>query len=240
MAKIPYSRADLEQQLKLQLELLQQLTSSFDSGNELMALPIATCIRVLLHDTDASLSLLRRLGLKGKFHSTSKSKASSTNAGPYIGLVGVPFGPKKIEGYIPCLDDSTFGLVEFDNYWGEVIIIDKNGNIFCRKDIVLKIANEDGGAHIDKIGLEKKYQELTRQNSIGWTITEKSTSLSMPILGLEKASIRQIAHEILKTLVPDYPEQKMKAEGVTMLMSGTFFGGKKWGMGNGEHDVSVN
>jgi hypothetical protein len=46
------------------LKLLQALGGCFDRGNEIVALSMATAVRVLVHDTPKSTSLLTHLGMK--------------------------------------------------------------------------------------------------------------------------------------------------------------------------------
>ena len=52
--------------LKVQLELLRSYTEHFDSGMIHMALPMATQVRVLIHQTDKYNSLLHQLDLDNK------------------------------------------------------------------------------------------------------------------------------------------------------------------------------
>ena len=97
--------------------------------------------------------------------------------------------------------------VDFDTYWNKIIILDKEGNTFTRKQIIDAIANQDGGAHVDP-ELKKEYVDFSRKNSMGWvhSIDDKNWN---PVMGAELASVRQIAHEILRTLIPSYPIKKM-------------------------------
>ncbi len=60
------------------------------------------------------------------------------------------------------------------------------------------MADKEGGAHIDP-KLNHAYANLSRFNSLGWRVFYKGENkdfLNSPVL----PSIRQIAHEILKTL----------------------------------------
>ncbi|MDQ0276565.1 hypothetical protein QO003_000868 [Arthrobacter silviterrae] len=54
----------------------------------------------------------------------------------------------------------------FLEWWNQIILQDQLSSTFTRQDIVLGLANKDGGAHVDPI-LTDKYYALTRQNSIG-------------------------------------------------------------------------
>ena len=74
-------------------------------------------------------------------------------------------------------------------------------------DIVLAISNKDGGAHIDP-ELEPEYAKLSRENSLGRSMQKdgKWQGLETP----ELASVRQIGHEVLKTLIEGYEKQPIQ------------------------------
>jgi len=113
------------------------------------------------------------------------------------------FGAKGAK-YSPPLDDrpSIFlRQTSFEEWWNEVIIKDGNGTTFSREDIVLSVANTDGGVHVDP-HLEEEYAELSRKNSLGWA--SKTNDSQSPLEHPELATVRQIAHEILKTFVQGY------------------------------------
>jgi hypothetical protein len=77
-------------------------------------------------------------------------------------------------------------------------------SVFTRKDLVLSIANQDGGAHVDP-QLDEDYAGLTRKNSIGWVAEIDGKIIpneSNPAL----ASIRQIAYKVLESLKRKLPE----------------------------------
>ena len=70
--------------------------------------------------------------------------------------------------------------------------------------MVLTVANKEGGTHIDP-KLDEAYANLSRFNSLGWKVfmsgVEKDFN-NTPVL----PSIRQIAHEVLKTLKDEFPD----------------------------------
>lgn len=226
MTNIRQTQVELKRNLDEQLELLSRLADAYDTGNTLMAKPMATCIRILVHDTLKSHSLLSQLGLKsGKFLSTAVPKEDKPNmvrVGSYSALLAIASGSKS--GYTPYLDDLPFGqtrMLNFDDYWHEEIFTDANSNSFTRKDIVLYVANQDGGAHVDP-ELEKKYIELTRQNSLGWKVSNDGRNWT-DLTGAELASIRQIGHELLWTLIPSYPTKKITNQSGLMIGAAGIF-----------------
>jgi hypothetical protein len=109
-------------------------------------------------------------------------------------------------GYYPYLDDVVPGvthLITFDQFWQEEIVFSDNvGGQFTRKDLVLYVSDQGGGAHVDS-KVDEKFYNVTRRNSAGWLERTKSGE-NKPVDLVELATIRQIAHEVLKTLIPNY------------------------------------
>jgi len=69
---------------------------------------------------------------------------------------------------------------------------------FCRRDLILNVADTDGGAHVDP-DLDEAYTDLSRKNSLGWMFfvgNIEETFIGRP----ELACMRQIAEEVLITL----------------------------------------
>ena len=223
MSKQPQSQKELLKQLNDQFELLKILSDSFDSGNRVVAKLMATTLRVLLHDTNSSYSLLKQLNLKcRKFFDSSvdfEIGLHSQRVGSFCGLVGVSAGAS--ETYIPYLDDSVgdiFGFADFDKYWNRVIFIDSKNTSYTRKDIVLAVANQDGGAHVDP-EIDIKYRQLARENSLGYETSVDGKLWNKPD-GAELAAVRQIVHEILRSFLPEYPNKKMVGTGNGIILGG--------------------
>jgi hypothetical protein len=63
--KISLTLAELECHLAEQLQFLQVSAAAFDAGFEGEAKRLAVVLRILLHDTKSSKSLLGQLGRKG-------------------------------------------------------------------------------------------------------------------------------------------------------------------------------
>jgi hypothetical protein len=95
--------------------------------------------------------------------------------------------------------------VDFTQWWDKKIVIrDNQKNTFTRKDLVLTIANTEGGAHVDP-NLDQAYANLSRFHSLGWKFFRGDVAEDFknnPVL----SSIRQIAHEVLKTLKDEFPD----------------------------------
>ena len=206
--KITQTKDDLQEHLKEQLDFLESAGESFDNGDHKQAKLMAVNLRVLLHDTPKSNSLLNQLGIKDTVLFYDSASKPSNVIETYSGLVYKGVGP---EGgiYVPPLDElppnQQFNMVKFDEYWVAPIFKDSKGNVFTREDLVLAIANKDGGAHIDP-ELEESYVDLTRNNSLGWIYGNDAES--GPLKDASLSAIRQIGHEVLKSLIPNYPEKR--------------------------------
>lgn len=211
-SKIQQTTEDLQNHFNEQIEFLKNSIESYDSGFQGEAKRMAAVVRTLVHDTNVSHSLLGQLSLKEQtFLSTSeKNKVDGPNLqliGSYAGLLGIDLKG----GYVPYLDEyppHEAHFLDFDSWWKEIVFIDGEKNTYSRKEIILSVANQDGGSHVDP-ELDNKYAKLSRQNGLGWTHAD-SDGKSVAITGAELAAVRQITHEILRSLFPEYPIQKMK------------------------------
>jgi hypothetical protein len=191
---------ELIEHLKDQIYFLKNSCTSYDNGFKKEAKRLAVTIRTLVHDTTRSISLLTHLSRKNiDFYNTSLP-FDEENLSPFTGLTGIRSSSEGIEHW-PFLDDghpSRYAnpWIKFDDWWNSVVINDHK-NQFTRKKLVLAVANQDGGAHVDS-KLDHGYSNLTKNNSVSWTYEE-------PINQIELASLRQIAHEVLKTLEKEFP-----------------------------------
>jgi hypothetical protein len=99
MTKIAISPAELQTHLDEQLGFLERSSAAFDEGYEDEAKRLAVTLRVLLHETTQSHSLLRQLGLlPDTFLDTAP------NLMTHGGLVFVAMGPPKTR-YVAMLDE---------------------------------------------------------------------------------------------------------------------------------------
>lgn len=102
--KTPITPVDLQRHLNEQLGFLERSTASFDQGYEDEAKRLAVTLRVLLHETAQSHSLLGQLGRRqGAFVDTALPAISGNIMG-HGGLVSVVLGPPETK-YVAMLDD---------------------------------------------------------------------------------------------------------------------------------------
>lgn len=209
---IKQTKEELQKEFRAQLQLLENHSKLYDEGHQIEAKSLAGTLRILLHTKGQSMSLVSQLELESTlFFDTNGDDSDIVNGtavSSHFGLLWLGVDGK----FIPFLDETLPGRGEgkpFQNYWKEQVVLkDSKGKFFTRENIVLILADKDGGAHVDP-ALPNDYVDLTRNNSLGWqTISpqRESQDIEPPHL----ASVRQIAHEILRTFLPEYPKQKSK------------------------------
>jgi len=172
---------------------------SYDNGFLGEAKRLATSVRVLVHDTDRSHSLFEQLGIKRKLaFASTPSVYGPENLLSECHLVLALVGPQPT--YEAALDRLPFPWqkLPFDGWWNQIVIKDVNGEKFSRKDLVLWFANREGGAHVDP-KLDERYRKLQDENSYGFVFVAQGNAV-LPTAGVELACMRQIAHEILRTV----------------------------------------
>jgi hypothetical protein len=192
---------------------------------------MATNIRILVYDKgDSSRSLLKQLGRKHiNFYDTSRG-IDHQNLIPAIqhSLAVMRLEMSGSATYRPYLDDllppGNGRFVRFEDWWNAPVMLDSERNVWTRKDIVLIVANKDGGAHVDS-KLPEKYWKLTRTDSSGWKWTVNGNSVD--VKDAVFAAVRQMAHEVMRTLEPNIsPQQQM--EGRDRNKPCPCGSGKKW------------
>jgi hypothetical protein len=192
-------------------ELILALCKAFDQGDEILALPLATALRVLLHDTRKSTSILQLVGLKENsiFLSTTQfCSKEQVNLGLVRQInVGIHDGIGGEAKYWALCDERYFRSpsgkhtkLSFQCWWEEIVFRNFHHGL-SRKDIVLAVANKDGGAHFDK-EVEARYDAFRQTWSGGSSLVgihsrEHRGYDNIPSF----PAIRQIAYEVLKSEV---------------------------------------
>ena len=192
------SKEMLFEHLQTQLSFLQASAKSYDSGSEEEAQRLALNIRILLHDTKSSNSLLSQLQIKDKMcFLTTASAYFTANMASYTGLFGMEMTVGTGGKYRPLcnMDDNVPNKwLQFSDWWNELIVDDKI-NIFSRRDLILMLANKDGGAHIDG-EIDEGYANIKYNNSIGWIYSDGIQDYPFSNNAVY-ASARQIAEEFI-------------------------------------------
>lgn len=204
------SYEDLLNHLSEHIYFLKTSAEKYDEGNTQEAKRLAVHVRTLVHDTSHSDSLLKQLDKKNiHFYDTANNKTDPKNIMPEMLLLKIILGTEtKPLKFIPHLDDlapfQRHRKKSFKNWWNKPILQDVDKNPFTRKDIVLRLANQDGGAHVDPV-LDERFANLTRKVGLGWSWGPDEKS-AKTVFGAERATMRQIVFEVLKSLEDAFPE----------------------------------
>ena len=202
--KYRLTRDDFVAHLKDQLEFLERSGRAYDEGAEGEAKRMAAVLRVLLHDTRNSTSLLTHLGAKEQLsYVDTAMPINPHNLAATPGLVLMEFGPGTEGRYVPPLGDLHPDRIKpnkpFKPWWEDPVTQDARGNLFSRKDYVLTASNQEGGAHVDH-SLDMAYAELTKNSALGWMVHGGNEPEKPFERNPAFASVRQIAFEVERTL----------------------------------------
>lgn len=195
---------ELRAHLVEQMEFIKSSSRSFDDGFLGEGKRLATVIRVLVHDTAQSKSLLGLLGIKQSllFMDTAP-RLNRVNLAPTWGLPMIEVGNHTAARFYAPLGVLPPSRIHppkpFDAWWRDPVTKDQEGREFCRKDFVMTVANKEGGAHIDPM-LSPRWMALTRHNSLGVSYALREGERREVEGDLALQSVRQIAYEIEQTI----------------------------------------
>jgi len=212
--KRPRTLSELKSLLESQIAFLKRSADAYDNGFEDEAIRLAATIRVLLHDSKTSKSLLSQLNMKNIDFFDSATDYDPQNRLSHHGLVCISLGPSGSR-YTAMLDDvpTKMRKVSFKEWWNKIIFADTQKRLLSRQKIILIAANQDGGAHIDP-ELNETYAAISKEGALGWMIEDQTKK--RPLDWPERAAIRQIAHEVLKSLISGY-EKRPKPTGLVIV-----------------------
>jgi len=98
MAKHKFTTKEFEQKKHELVKLLKLACKNYDDGEEMSALNIATNLRVILHDTSISTSLLSLIKVKDKIkYLSSVHQYLPTNLVSYFGLGYISASPISLQ-----------------------------------------------------------------------------------------------------------------------------------------------
>lgn len=153
---------EVVERLEEQTGFLVSSCRTFDEGNYAEAKRLSVHLRILLHTGRAPVvSLLSQLGAAFKWNRFWSAMIPHNPHGllSYHGLIVTKMGGSDIK-YLPSLDglaDQFLQQHHFVKWWQRTIVFkDRLGQTFSRKDLVLALANTDGGAHVDS-DLDESY-----------------------------------------------------------------------------------
>lgn len=204
--RVKRQKDELKRELIEQLQLLRHSCQAFDNGLEAVGKHISLSLRVLLHDHRQSRALLDQLGFRSGSYLTSAPPLNPRNLLTECNLVAMQVSSTRAR-YLPLIAIGGGPIplwpIPFVNWWNDAVLKDNKGRTFCRRELVLHIADTDGGAHVDP-ELDEAYMAISRENSLGWVFGDRN--IANPVEGRpELVCMRQIAHELLSTLHQSVP-----------------------------------
>lgn len=204
----------LLQHLRDHLGFLSVSCSEYDRGNEAEAKRLAVSLRLIFHHTARSISLLGQLPeLAGmKMYDTAAPVGPNPPHLKSSHLEMVLVGDGR---YLPKLDDTQVDgrrerFTTVDEWWTNAVMRDFDGRLFSRADLVLSVANQDGGVHVDPV-LDDPYHALVAENSLQRKYSADGVEWKEyrpPVA----ACIRQVAHESLVSFALHAPQSFSTAE----------------------------
>ena len=225
MAEITRSAKELAAFLDEQVSFLIASSAAFDAGFEGEIKRLAVSVRVLVHDTSQSTSLMTLTDRKGAKFCDSADPYDENNLLSHSSLVQIHIGSKGSKPMAHLDDGNATKDVDFETWWNGIVLVDGQKNEFSRRDIVLSLANKEGGAHVDH-KIDAAFNNLRNNNSQGWVVVDEN-GRQLPADDNVPATMRQIAHEVLKTLdrnykcnQPTWPETGMIVRGMSVTAGG--------------------
>jgi hypothetical protein len=192
-------QVDFKTQLFKQLGFLWRSCDAYDRGHTDEAVRIATVIRVLIHDTSQSISLLKHLGALGINLSSTVSSFDQSNSVFLSGMGRMTITSTKSTWAANTDCKAIDRQIPAAEWWNQVVYIlgDVRAN---RKSLVLAAANKDGGAHVDT-DLTTEYETLMTTGERGWFSYSPTNEMHnfQPIMDAHLVYIRQMGFELLNS-----------------------------------------
>lgn len=197
---VKITQAQLAKHLSEQIGFLQSSAKSYDLGNEAEAKRMAVTLRVLLHDTKVSSSLLGQMHLKKRMQFVSTAqKYSPTNLLSQQCLLMLSFVGDTAR-YVPLFENGNrYRLLSYPDWSGEIVLSDQHKRLFRRKQVLKLLANQDGGAHVDP-ELDDTFAVMKTNNLTGWVVTRADGTTTPFSNDAVYATMRQMTFEVLQSL----------------------------------------
>ncbi len=200
MTRKPFSTAQLLEKVVTQKGFLDASILAYDAGVETESLRMAVAVRVLVHHTKKSHALLAQLSdlnalalpNTGKAFGPDKEVLPNGNilvhAGSFFRLAHILMSQGTVK-FTPNLDEiADAPMVGFSEWWTTPVLRRRGPSIgapsreLSRSDVVLGLANMEGGAHVDP-NPGFKWWMATRSGAYGSFDTDKDGNprLTIPI-----------------------------------------------------------
>jgi hypothetical protein len=200
----------LDASLAEQVDFLRASAERVDAGYQHEAKRLALTIRVLLHDTDKSKSLLEQLGLKSELaFLDTRTRREPPTGFQAVSQLGWPTGmvrysmtlgggPTTFRADLGSDRESRPAEVAFDAWWEDSLLVSKDGTTWNRRRLILGAANQEGGGHVEP--KPSAWWRSMRDGTWIGAVKVDGPAGEECLSDLAPALIRQITHELLATL----------------------------------------
>jgi hypothetical protein len=162
MPKYVRSRAELEEALLEQRQMLKASCVGYDAENLWEAKRIATVLYTLFHDgSGRTVSLLSQLGIRSglRFHS-ARPEILEFPLSTGLVLIKVRAVDDAVT-FIPMCQEAEVmpwaRSLAFGPWWDEPVYVSPSGRLLSRKNLVFAMRCQDGGAHLDAALRNEEY-----------------------------------------------------------------------------------
>jgi hypothetical protein len=196
----------IDRKFSNQLAALRSSAKAFDEGDLWEAERISAAVQTLCHTAGQSVGLLDQLNLTGRHFLDSATPFDKYNKVARCTLVSL-----EIRGGQPRfraeLDERPMRFVTFQEWWNAPVLTDgyDSGNTLTRAQLTQIMRNQDGGGHVDPM-IDAAYQGMIQ--AIGFSSANDAIRTSDG----ELYAMRQIGHEVLKSLIPTYRRRPLGPE----------------------------
>jgi hypothetical protein len=160
------------EKLEEQRHLLRKSVKDMATGDLAEAIRVATILRTLIHETGSSKPLLKYLNgnyLELAILDVAPKKEEPSPPGVQSAVVlEVPVGFQiKPEGTFlsPDRPAEAYAPSSLGKWWHRPALILPGLGGFSRREIVLGLANKEGGVHLDP-NISQRYQQLIENKSL--------------------------------------------------------------------------
>lgn len=197
---------ELTEQLNHQILALRASCAGYDAGNFWEGPRLATTVYTVVNDgNNRSKSVLTQLGLRRKMQFLSY--ATPQMPGNLISWAPLCMMQMTAENclHVPILDQGPSTKLakqlSFADWWNEPIFENRLGKKLSRMNLTFSLRSKDGGSHFDAELPSSPYLEM-KNEGLGFVFHDGSENPPKPIQNAHLATMRQIAFELERTILP--------------------------------------
>jgi len=194
--------------LEEQRHLLRKSINDVAAGDLVEAVRIAAIIRVLVHETGSSKPLLKQL-TSNYLELAILDGREPHAARDHMVLrfpVSMKLSPESVS-FNPDLDTAGAALSILGKWWETPCLILPGLGGFSRRELVLGLANKEGGAHVDP-NVSKRYQQL-----MGYKSIQMGPQHALSPLNVSRLMVAQAGVELLDCIERKFPRAATAGNG---------------------------